>query len=298
MSILTETADLETADNVTHAKKHLRLCIRCKAEMMKKNWETIVNAKKKGNEWNELIAFPEKWDDIPDGEDQEEEGSDEASNDIELEVKSVQCKQDMLMQKILHDYYNNRCGERQSRWDYQGRPFGTKPRILGYRPHWQHQTRPRPEPEFEGMTEGDIEFLGRRLVNELGIQPWPRPWERRKILKNHLRTVKVPANVPVDEWHEVEVKPSARWQGPMLMKTQKRGQQRMQAEARQYYEEAKGIRLNVWRCPDEQSYPFRPMRNDYEVGGSSPVPQMKSMIERPTETESEEKMSRRELEDK
>nr|CAD1820391.1 unnamed protein product [Ananas comosus var. bracteatus] len=111
-----EVLDKETADNVVHAKKHLRLCIKCKAEMTKKDWEAIVNAKKRGNEWNELMAFPEDWDDIPDGEDQEEEGSDAASNDTEPEVDSVQCKKDMLMQKILHDYYNNRRGERHGRW--------------------------------------------------------------------------------------------------------------------------------------------------------------------------------------
>nr|CAD1824865.1 unnamed protein product [Ananas comosus var. bracteatus] len=36
----------------------------------------------------------------------------------------------------------------------------------GYRPNWQHQAKLRLEPEFEGMTEEDIEFLGQSGVVE------------------------------------------------------------------------------------------------------------------------------------
>nr|CAD1835603.1 unnamed protein product [Ananas comosus var. bracteatus] len=122
-------------------------------------------------------------------------------------------------------YHRHLGGTSRTTLDRYMAGLGTHRAGLCRVPGRDNQARPRPEPEFEGMTKGDnIEFLGRRLVNELGILPWPRPWERRKILKNHLRTVKVPANVPVDQWHEVEVKLSAKWQGPMLTKTQKRWQ--------------------------------------------------------------------------
>nr|CAD1833859.1 unnamed protein product [Ananas comosus var. bracteatus] len=40
------------------------------------------------------------------------------------------------------------------------------------------------------------------------------------------------------------------------------------------------------------------MKNDHEAGGSSPVPWLKSKIERPITARSEEKVTRRELEDK
>lgn len=40
------------------------------------------------------------------------------------------------------------------------------------------------------------------------------------------------------------------------------------------------------------------MRNDHEAGGSSPIPWLKSKIERPIPTEPEEKATRRELEEK
>nr|CAD1824993.1 unnamed protein product [Ananas comosus var. bracteatus] len=56
------------------------------------------------------------------------------------------------------------------------------------------------------------------------------------------------------------------------------------------------MRLNMWRKPNEPPHPFRQMRNDYEAGGSSPIPWLKSKIERPTTAETEEKMTRRELE--
>nr|CAD1829195.1 unnamed protein product [Ananas comosus var. bracteatus] len=72
----------------------------------------------------------------------------------------------------------------------------------------------------------------------------------------------------------------------------------MQAEARQHYEDVKGMKLNVWKRPKEPRHPFRPMRNDHEACGSSPVPWLKSKIERPVTAETEEKMTRRELEDK
>lgn len=123
------------------------------------------------------------------------------------------------------------------------KPFGSQQRFPGYRSNWQHQARPRPEPEFEGMTEGDIEFLGWRLVIELGIQPWSRPWERKEILRDHRRTIKVLSNVPVDQWHTA--KASAKCHGSMLTKIRKRRQQRLQAKARQHWEEAKGMKPNL-----------------------------------------------------
>nr|CAD1831765.1 unnamed protein product [Ananas comosus var. bracteatus] len=54
------------------------------------------------------------------------------------------------------------------------------------------------------MTEGDIEFLGRKLVYELDIQPCPRPWEGKEILREYLRIVKVPANVWPPKEREVQ----------------------------------------------------------------------------------------------
>lgn len=50
------------------------------------------------------------------------------------------------------------------------------------------------------MTEGDVEILGRRLMNELGIQPWPILWERGESLKEYLKMVMMPANVPTEQW--------------------------------------------------------------------------------------------------
>nr|CAD1817785.1 unnamed protein product [Ananas comosus var. bracteatus] len=137
-------------------------------------------------------AIPAEWEDIPEAENKLEEGSEEAFNDSEQEV-------DLIKDKGINA---------------KGRDLNLN--LKG------------PEPEFEGMTEGDIEFLGRWLVNELGIQPWPRPWKRREILRDHLRTVKVPSNVPVDQWYKAKV--LVKWYGPKLTKTQKRRQQSCKAK--------------------------------------------------------------------
>nr|CAD1821543.1 unnamed protein product [Ananas comosus var. bracteatus] len=145
------------------------------------------------------------------------------------------------------------------------------------------------------MPEGDIEFLGRRLINELGIQPWPRPWERREILREHLRTVKVPANVLVDQWHTA--KASTKWQGPILTKTQKRRLQRIQAEARHHLEKAKGMRSNVWNRLKSQPS-LQPMKNDYEAGSSRPVPWLQYKIEQWAPSELTEKVTQKALEEK
>ncbi len=49
------------------------------------------------------------------------------------------------------------------------------------------------------MSEGKIDVLGFRMIKELVIQLWPKPLRQRKILREHLRMVKPPANVPVDK---------------------------------------------------------------------------------------------------
>nr|CAD1831652.1 unnamed protein product [Ananas comosus var. bracteatus] len=209
-------ADRKTDDGIAYTKRTLRLCIRCKVEMTRKDCEAIIHEKKLYGEWKEFMAFPEEWADILEAENNLKEGSEEAFNDSEQEVDSVKDKRDLLMQKDLNDYYNSRREERNGRWSYLEKPFESQQRFPGYRPNWQRQARSRPEPKFEEMIEWDIEFLGRRLINELGIQPWPRPWESREILREHLRTIKVLSNVPVDQWHKAKV--SAKWHELILTK--------------------------------------------------------------------------------
>nr|CAD1840704.1 unnamed protein product [Ananas comosus var. bracteatus] len=161
-------ADRKTEDDVAYTKRTLRLCIRCKAEMTRRDWEAIIHEKKLYGEWKEFMAFSEEWANIPEAEKSSEDGSEESSNDSEQEVDSVKDKRDLVMQKVLNDYYSRRNEDRNSRMSYPEKLFDSQQRSPGYRPNWQHQARARPEPKFEGMTEGDIEFLDRRLVNELG----------------------------------------------------------------------------------------------------------------------------------
>ncbi len=87
-----------------------------------------------------------------------------------------------------------------------------------------------PYTEFFWLIEREVDVLGVQLVDELRIQPWPNPWQRRKILKKHLRKVSWPADVSVEQWFTS--KGSACWHGSVITKTQKRRQQRMQADAR------------------------------------------------------------------
>lgn len=62
---------------------------------------------------------------------------------------------------------------------------------------------------------------------------------KKKILREHLRMVKTPANM----WFTT--RPPARWYRLVLTKTQERRQQRMQAKMRHHWEKAKGMRLNT-----------------------------------------------------
>lgn len=117
------------------------------------------------------MAFPKEWADIPEAEKNLEDGSEKGSNDFEQEVDFIKNKKDLVMQKVLNDYYNKRNRDHNNRMSYLEKPFGSQKRFPRYQPNWQHQAKLRPEPEFKKMTEGDIEFLGRRLVNKLSIQP-------------------------------------------------------------------------------------------------------------------------------
>nr|CAD1827314.1 unnamed protein product [Ananas comosus var. bracteatus] len=71
----------------------------------------------------------------------------------------------------------------------------------------------------------------------------------------------------------------------------------MQAEARHHWEEAKGMRPNVWNRLESRSS-FRPMKNDYEEGGSKLVPWLKSKIEQLAPSEPTKKVTRKALEEK
>lgn len=132
-------------------------------------------------------------------------------------------------------------------------------------------------------------------MNELGIQSWPRPWERREILREHLTTVKILANVPTDQ--QVMAKAPARWHGPMLMKTQKRRKQRIQAEARNQWEETNEIRSNTWRQPVQRP-PYPPIKSDDEAGGSNPVPWLNRKIKQSATANQTKKVTHKELEEK
>nr|CAD1820362.1 unnamed protein product [Ananas comosus var. bracteatus] len=90
----------KTNDGIAHTKRTLRLCIRCKAEMTKKDWEAIIHEKKLYGEWREFMAFPEEWEDIPEAENKSEEGSEETSNESKQEVDSVKGKKDLLIPKV------------------------------------------------------------------------------------------------------------------------------------------------------------------------------------------------------
>nr|CAD1829203.1 unnamed protein product [Ananas comosus var. bracteatus] len=71
----------------------------------------------------------------------------------------------------------------------------------------------------------------------------------------------------------------------------------MQAEARHHWEEAKGMRSNVWKWPEIQPS-FRPMKNDHKAGGSTPVLWLKSKIERLTPVEPTKRVTRKALQEK
>ncbi len=66
-----------------------------------------------------------------------------------------------------------------------------------------------PDVDFPWLTKGGVETLGVQLAQKLRIQPWLKPWQRRKILKKHLGKMTPPANVPVEQWFTSTG--SARW---------------------------------------------------------------------------------------
>ncbi len=81
-----------------------------------------------------------------------------------------------------------------------------------------------PYVEFPWLIERKVGALPIRLVEELRIQPWPKHWQRREILREHLRMVDLLADVSVEQRFTLEE--PARWYGPVMMKTHKRRQQR------------------------------------------------------------------------
>ncbi len=87
-----------------------------------------------------------------------------------------------------------------------------------------------PDADFPWLTKREVYDLGVQLTEELRIQPWPKSWQRREILGEHLRKMDPPADVSVEEWFTS--RGQARWQGPIMTKIQKRRLQRMEADAR------------------------------------------------------------------
>ncbi len=89
---------------------------------------------------------------------------------------------------------------------------------------------PPPDADFPWLTRDEVETLGIQLAQHLQIQTWPRLWQRREILREHLRTMDPPVDVQEEQWF-TSTGP-ARWQGPVMTKTQKRRMQRQEADAR------------------------------------------------------------------
>nr|CAD1833666.1 unnamed protein product [Ananas comosus var. bracteatus] len=133
-----------------------------------------------------------------------------------------------------------------------------------------------------------------RLVNELGIQPWLRLWERREIPKEHLRTVKVPANVLIDQWHNAKHSQMA-WAD--ADEDSKAPAAKNVSRGKTSWEEAKGMMPNIWNRLESQPS-FRHMKTDYEAGSSRLVPWLKSKIELSTPSEPTKKVTRKALEEK
>nr|CAD1823403.1 unnamed protein product [Ananas comosus var. bracteatus] len=69
--------------------------------------------------------------------------------------------------------------------------------------------RSRTNLEFERVSENEVEMLGWKIVNGLGIHLCPILWQRREIFKKHLRIVKTLTNMPVNKWQVA--KGQAKW---------------------------------------------------------------------------------------
>lgn len=137
--------------DVAKMRKMLRFCIRCTVEMTHQDQEAIIHEKKAYGEWNEFMVPEERQ--VPDAFDYSDECSEEASNDFKEEMNSAKDVKDPLIRKVLDEYY--RTSEKTSRGDFFRQPFGTQQRHQGDWPAWHLQPRPRLEPKFEGMIEGD-----------------------------------------------------------------------------------------------------------------------------------------------
>ncbi len=87
-----------------------------------------------------------------------------------------------------------------------------------------------PNVNFSWLTKREAENLGVQLARELKIQPWPKQWQRKGILREHLRKIDPPADVLLEQWF-TSTGP-ARWQGSVMTKTQKRRMQRLDTDAR------------------------------------------------------------------
>ncbi len=73
-----------------------------------------------------------------------------------------------------------------------------------------------PDTDFPRFTKGEVDDLGIQLARKLKIQPWPKLWQRREILKEHIWKMNPPADVLVEQWF-TSAGP-ARWQGPVMTK--------------------------------------------------------------------------------
>ncbi len=77
-----------------------------------------------------------------------------------------------------------------------------------------------PDAEFPWLTIGEVDSLTTRLVEQHQILPWLKPWQRREILREHLREVGALADTTTEQ-QPTSTRPY-RWNGPVMTMTQKR----------------------------------------------------------------------------
>ncbi len=127
-----------------------------------------------------------------------------------------------------------------------------------------------PDAEFPWLTKGEVEILGIYLAQGLKVQPWPKPWQRRKIIRKYLGKMSPPAGTPVEQ--RFTSTSSIRWQGPVMTKTQKRRMQRLEANACNSGVTTRRPRLNPRREWPVHRLPVTPRRLYNEAGESTMPP--------------------------
>ncbi len=127
-----------------------------------------------------------------------------------------------------------------------------------------------PDADFHWLPKREVESLGVQVARELLVRPWPKPWQRREILRERLGAMDTPAGMSVKQRFTSK--------GPIMTKTQKCRVQRTETDARN-----SGV-TPLWPRPDlgcERSMhrsPVAPTCNDNKAGGSAVPPRERTPV--------------------